>query len=87
MVPVRVVLVTFLLMLLSFACSLLLGIVGLAIQARFRGVHPDMTYAYRHVALPVAAGVGRIALIGVTVTEVRDYRQSRALAEIARRSR
>lgn len=87
MVPVRIVLVTFLLTLLSFACSLLLGIVGLVVQAKFRGIHPDMTYAYRHVALPVAAGVGLIALIGVTVTEVRNFRQSRVLAAIARRSR
>jgi hypothetical protein len=87
MVPVRVLLVSFLLTLLSFACSLLLGIVGLTIQARMRGVHPDMTFAYRHVALPVAAGVGVIALIGVSVTEIKNFRQSRVLAAIARRSR
>jgi hypothetical protein len=87
LVPVRVLLVSFLLTLLSFALSLLLGIVGLAIQGHFRGIHPNMALAYRQVALPVAAGVGSIALIGVTATEIRDYRQSKALAQIARRSR
>jgi hypothetical protein len=87
LIPARVLLVTFLLTLLSFALSLLLGIAGLAIQARMRGVHPDMTLAYRHVALPVAATIGAIALLAVTITEIRDYRQSRVLAEIERRSR
>ena len=87
LVPVRVVLVSLLLTLLCFAMSLLLGIVGIAIQARFRGIHPDMTFAYRHVALPVAATIGVIAVIGVTVTEMKNYRQSKALAEIERRSR
>jgi hypothetical protein len=87
LIPVRVVLVTFLLTLLSFAIALLLGIIGLAIRGRLQGVHPDMTDAYRHVALPVAVAIGVIALIGVTVTEIRDFRQSSALAEIERRSR
>ena len=86
-IPARVVLVSFLLTLLSFAMSLLLGIVGLAIQARLRGVATDMTFAYRHIALPVAAVIGIIALIGVTITEIKDFRQMRALAEIERSSR
>ncbi|HXZ46965.1 MAG TPA: hypothetical protein VEH02_09595 [Pseudolabrys sp.] len=85
-IPVRVVLVTFLLTLLSFAVSLLLGILGLAIRARLQGLHPNMTLAYRHVALPSAVIVGVVALIALTALEIRNYRQSKALAEIAHNS-
>jgi hypothetical protein len=84
LIPVRVLLVTFLLMLLTFAVSLLLGILGLVIAARLRGFHPNMTTAYRYVALPAAAGVGAIVLISASVIEIRHYRQSKALAEIER---
>jgi|SRR5580658_7142349 hypothetical protein len=87
LIPARVVLVSFLLTLLSFAVSLLLGILGLALLGRLRGIHPNMTLAYRHVALPVAMMVGAAALIAMTAVEVRNYWQSKALAEIARRSR
>lgn len=80
-------LVTFLLTLLAFAVSLLLGILGIVIGARLRGLHPNMTEAYRHIALPIALAVGAVALLTVTALEIRDYRQSRALAQIARASR
>jgi len=86
LIPVRAVLVAFLLTLLSFAVSLLIGILGITIGGRLRGVHPNMTLAYRHVALPTAAVVGAITLIAMTVVEIRDYRQSKALAEIERHS-
>jgi hypothetical protein len=87
LIPARVVLVSFLLTLLSFAVSLLLGILGLAILGRLRGIHPNMTLAYRHVALPTAIMVGAVALIAMAAVEVRNYRQSKALAEIAQHSR
>lgn len=87
LIPVRVLLVTFLLTLLSFAVSLLLGIVATVIAARLRNVHPDMTFAYRHIALPTAAVVAVIVLIAATVMEVRNYRQAKALTAIARASR
>ena len=61
-IPIRVLLVTFLLTLLAFAVSLLLGILGLVIAARLRGLHPNMATAYRHVALPAAAVVSAIVL-------------------------
>lgn len=86
-IPLRVLLVTFLLTLLAFAVSLLLGIMGIIIHARMRGFHPDMRMAYRHVALPVALAAGAVVLIGVTILEIRNYRQTRALAQIARASR
>ena len=86
LIPMRVLLVTFLLTLLSFAVSLLLGILGIVIAARLQGLHPNMTTAYRHIALPVAATVGAIALISASVMELRHYRQSKALSEIERMS-
>lgn len=87
LIPIRVLLVTFLLTLLSFAISLLLGIVGIVMASRMRGVHPNMTLAYCHIALPVATVVAGITLIATTVLEIRNYRQTKALAEVARASR
>ena len=86
LIPVRVLLVTFVLTLISFAVSLLLGILGIVIGSKIRGIHPDMALAYRHVALPAAAMVGVIVLVSATVMEVRHYRQSKALAEIEQAS-
>jgi hypothetical protein len=85
-IPLRVLLLTFLFMLLAFAVSLLLGILGIVISAGLRGLHPNMTVAYRHIALPVALAVGAVALILTTVLEIRNYRQARTLAQIARAS-
>jgi len=87
LIPLRVFLVTFLLTLLSFAVSLLLGILGIVIAARLRGVHPNMTIAYRDFAVPVAATAGVITLISASVIEVRHDRRNKALAEIERISR
>jgi hypothetical protein len=84
LIPMRILLVTFLLTLLSFAVSLLLGILGLVIAARLRGFHPNMTTAYRYIALPVSAVAGVVVLISAGVVEIRHYRQTKALAEIER---
>ena len=84
LIPLRALLVTFLLTLLSFAVSLLLGILGVVIAARLQGAHPNMTIAYRHIALPVAAVVSTIILVAAAVMEIRRYRQTKALAEIER---
>jgi|SRR6516165_493654 hypothetical protein len=85
-VPVRVLLITFLLTLLSFALSLLLGILGTVSWAALRGVTPNFSSAYRHVAVPVAASVCLIALITSLIVEMRQYRQAKTLAQIARSS-
>jgi hypothetical protein len=85
-IPMRVLLMTFLLTLLALAASLLLGILGLVIAGRLRGFHPNMTMAYRYVALPVAAVVGTIVFVSPGVMEIRQYRQAKALAEIERTS-
>ena len=85
-IPTRVLLLTFLLTLLAFAVSLLFGILGLVMAGRLRGFRPNMTMAYRHIALPAAAVVGVVVLIAASVMEVRRYRQTKALAEIERTS-
>ena len=84
LVPVRVLLLTFLLTLLAFAVSLLLGILGLVVAARLQGIHANLTLAYRHIALPAAAFVGAVVLISASTVEVRHYRRSKALVEIER---
>jgi hypothetical protein len=86
-VPARVALVTFLLTLLSFAVTLLLSISGLVIVSRFRGTTPDMRFAYRHIAFPVALVVGSIVLVLSLAMEIRHYRQAKTLAGILRASR
>jgi hypothetical protein len=85
-IPARILLVTFLLTLLSFAVSLMLGILGTVFAARLRGLHPDMTNAYRHIAAPVAALAGSIVLVSMIVFEVRRYRRDKALTAIERSS-
>jgi TRAP-type C4-dicarboxylate transport system permease small subunit len=83
-IPLRVLAVTLVLTFLSFAISLLLGIIGLLIGARLRGVSPDMPFAYRYVALPAAGVVGAIVLVSSAFMEIRHFRQSQALAAIER---
>ena len=87
MIPVRAGFVAFLVTLVSFAMSLLLSLIGMVLVAKLHGTMPDMRFAYRHIALPVALSVGAIVLVLALIMEIRHYRQSRALAEIARASR
>lgn len=83
LIPVRVMAVTFIVTLLSFAVSLLLGILGVVLAAKVKGVHPNMALAYRHVALPIAALVGTVVFISSLVMEIRHYRQTKTLDRIA----
>ncbi len=76
LVPLRVLLATVLLTLLSFAVCLFLGILGLVISAGLRGVHPNMAIAYREIAFPAAVVAGAAALVAAIVVEVR-YRRRR----------
>jgi hypothetical protein len=82
----RVLLVTFVCTLLVFALSLLLGIVGTVIASRLHGTRPEMTVAYRYIALPTAAIAGVIVLVLALAMEIRHYRQAKALASISRAS-
>src|ERR1700693_5843212 len=85
-IPVRVVLVTFIGTLLSFALSLLVGIVGTVAVSALRGVHPHMTVAYRQIALPASRITGSVIFVLALTMEIRHYRQSKTLAAIERMS-
>lgn len=83
-IPMRVLLVTFIGTLLSFAVSLLAGIVGIVVISAFRHLNPNMTVAYRQIALPTALVAGTIVFVLALAMEIRHYRQSKTLARIAR---
>jgi hypothetical protein len=85
-IPVRVFLVTFIGTLISFAVSLLIGIIGLVIISALRHAQPNMTLAYRMIALPAALVAGSIILVLALTVEIRHYRQSKTLAAIERMS-
>jgi hypothetical protein len=71
----RVLLVTFLLALLSFAVCLLLGILGLVVTSAVRGAQPNLTIAYREIAFPAAILAGTAALVVAIVMEIRHHRE------------
>jgi hypothetical protein len=77
--PLRVILVTLLLALLSFAVCLLLGILGLVVTAAVRGTQPNLTIAYREIAFPAAILGGAAALVVAIAMEVRHHRQETPL--------
>jgi hypothetical protein len=85
-IPLRILLVTFIGTLLCFAASLLLGIIGTVVVSRMRGLHPDMTVAYRQFALPVALVAGTVIFMLTIVMEIRHHRQTKALSAIERMS-
>lgn len=83
-IPARVVAMTFLFTVLSFAVALLLSILGTVVYSQVEHVAPNMTFAYRHIAFPFAITAGAIVLVLLIAMEVRNYRQRKALAGIAR---
>jgi hypothetical protein len=83
-IPVRVLLLTFIGTLISFAIILLLGIIAIVIASFLRGHPPNMTFAYRHIALPAAIVAGSVIFVLALIMEIRHYRQSKTLAAIAR---
>ena len=85
-IPTRVLLVTFIGTLISFAASLLLGILGIVILSQVRHVQPNMTLAYRLIALPTAIVAGGIMFVLALAMEIRHYRQSKTLNAIERLS-
>jgi hypothetical protein len=85
-IPVRVVAMTFLFTVLSFAIALLLGILGTVVYAQVRHTAPNLTFAYRHIAFPCAIAAGGVVLFLSLGMEIRNYRQRKALKEIERMS-
>ncbi|HLH09944.1 MAG TPA: hypothetical protein VKW78_22080 [Terriglobales bacterium] len=76
-IAVRVVIFTVLFTLLAFAVGLLCGILASAIYGVLRGVHPDMTMAYRFAAIPLAAMVLVISFVAMLTVEIRRTRRLR----------
>jgi hypothetical protein len=83
-VPARILVVTFIGTLLCFAVSLLLGILGVFSVSLLRGIHPDMSIAYRMIALPTALVAGSIIFVLAVAMEIRHYRQAKTLTAIER---
>ncbi|MGA8442508.1 MAG: hypothetical protein WB762_10585 [Candidatus Sulfotelmatobacter sp.] len=83
-IPVRVLLVTLIGTLLSFAVGLFLGIIGTVALSALRRISPNMTLAYRHIALPFAVVAGSIIFVLALAMEIRHYRQMKTLAAIER---
>jgi|SRR5208337_1991114 len=81
-IPARVLLVTFIGTLIVFAVSLLVGIIGTVALSALRGVHPNMTVAYRQIALPAALVAGSIIFVLALTMEIRHYRESKTLAAL-----
>ena len=85
-IPVRILVLTFVDTLLSFAVSLLIAILATATVSLLRGVHPDMRIAYRYVALPMALITALVLCLLATASEIRHFRQAKALKAIERLS-
>ena len=84
LVPVRVLLITTVVTLLTFAVSLLLGICGSILIAKLQGTAPDLRVAYRHIAFPAAGISAAISLVAATLMELRHYRRAKTLSHIER---
>ena len=78
---------TFLLTLLSFAVALLASILGTIVHAQVKHVAPNLMFAYKRIAFPIALSAGAIALVVTLVVEIRNYRQGKVLAAIEQASR
>lgn len=81
-IPVRVLLATVVVALLSFAISLLLGICAVVLAAKLRHIHPDLRVAYRFIAVPAAGVVAAIVLVSASFMEIRHYRRLKILRRI-----
>jgi hypothetical protein len=78
-IPARVVAMTFLFTVLSFAVALLLSILGTVVYSQVKHVAPNLTFAYRHIAFPFAITAGSIVLVLLLGMEIRNFRQRKML--------
>jgi hypothetical protein len=83
---VRVFGFTFLLTLLSFAVALLVSLLGTIIYSQMKHVAPNLMFAYKGIAFPIAMSVGAVVLIVTLVVEIKNYHQRKVLAGIERAS-
>ena len=62
----------------------LLGSVSVLLSdASIERASPDLVFAYRHIALPIAITAGSLALIVTVWVEVRNYRLGKVLAAMS----
>lgn len=80
----RALMITFIGALLVFALTLLFAIFGVVITGALFHTHPDMTIAYRHIAIPVGIVAAVIIFVFALIHEIRHYRQSKTLTAIER---
>jgi hypothetical protein len=71
---VRIIIVTVVFALLTFAVGLFVGIVSLVLVNLFGG-HVSMAGAYRHFAFPAGIFGMVVAFAGMLVTEIRELRR------------
>ena len=83
----RVLVVTFILTLMSFAVCLFVAILGTLLAGKVHGYTPDLRVAYRQIALPIAVAAGTVVFVVTTVMEIRHFRQTKALDGILRAGR
>jgi cell shape-determining protein MreD len=74
-VLVRALLITFVATLLIFAVTLLLAIIGFSLFGLVQGHRPDMSNAYRYIALPMAVLAAVIVLVTAFLNEFKLYRR------------
>ena len=80
----RALLITLVGSLLIFAVTLLFAIFGVVITGALYHRHPDMTIAYRHIAIPVGIAAAVIIFVFALITETRRYRQVKTLTALER---
>ena len=72
MVGFRTLLLTLLFAMLGMAVGLLAGIIGTIVMAAMHHTQPEMTAAYRHVAIPAAVASGAGAFLWNVIRAVKD---------------
>ncbi len=72
MISFRTLLLTLLFAMLGMALGLLTGIIATVVMAGVHHVQPDMTVAYRHVAIPAALASGAGAFLWNVARAVKD---------------
>ena len=80
----RVFAFTFFATLLSFAVALLLSILGTVAYSLVQHAPPNLIFAYKHIALPIAIAAGTVVLLASLAIEIRNYRRCQILAAIER---
>ena len=85
-IVVRVVLITVIFTLLSFAIGLFCGIGASLLYGAIRHIRPDMTWAYKFVAAPFGASGLVVTFFLMSINEIRRARRSLEIRQPATRT-